>query len=71
MKIVERWRLATRRPRTSTQEEIDERQRESDRRIVMQLSRGNIRLQRGEYVTRADLDREVEKVRKLDFDDGR
>lgn len=71
MKIVERWRLATRRPRTSTQEEIDERQRESDRRIVMQLSRGNIRLQRGEYVTRADLDREVEKVRKLDFDDER
>lgn len=71
MKIVERWRLATRRPRTSTQEEIDERQRESDRRIVMQLSRGNIRLQRGEYVTRADLDREVEKISKLDFDDGR
>lgn len=69
MNIVKRWRLATRRPRASTQEEIELREQESDRRIVKQLSRGNIRLQRGEYVTRADLDREVEKVSKLDFDD--
>ena len=37
----------------------------------MQLSRGNIRLQRGEFVTRADLDREIEHISKLDFDDER
>ncbi|MYE23852.1 MAG: hypothetical protein F4Y01_07910 [Gammaproteobacteria bacterium] len=71
MNIVKRWRIATRRPRASTPDEIEQRQRESDRRIVMQLSRGNIRLQRGEFVTRADLDREIEHATKLDFDDDR
>ena len=69
MNIVKRWRIDTRRPRGSTPEEVEERQRKSDRRIVTQLSRGNIRLQRGEFVTRTELDREIEHVSKLDFDD--
>ena len=47
----------------------EEDRRKADRHIVMRLSSGNIRLQRGEYVTKEDLDKQYERVKALNFDD--
>jgi hypothetical protein len=39
---------------------IDEN--EIARRVVARFSRGNIRLQRGQYLTREDIDRRLERI---------
>jgi hypothetical protein len=41
--------------------------RASDRSIVALHSNGNIRLQHGKYVTKADLDRQYDRVAAYDF----
>ena len=45
----------------------ESKRRETDRRIVSNLSSGNVRLQQGQFTTREDIDRERERVlaRKL------
>jgi hypothetical protein len=45
----------------------ESKRRETDRRIVSNLSSGNVRLQQGRFTTREDIDRERERVlaRKL------
>lgn len=48
----------------------DDAKRQSDRRIVRRLSSGNIRLQRGEYVTAAELEKQYERVKAYTFDDS-
>lgn len=65
--IVRRWRVAMRRPTGRSQAELDRREREADRRIVCQFADGDYRLKRGEFVTRAELAREVEGAIALDF----
>ena len=42
--------------------------RESVRRIVRRLTRGNVRLQQGQYVTKEDLEERRKKVATYDFD---
>ena len=45
----------------------ESKRRETDKRIVSDLSSGNVRLQQGQFTTREDIDRERERVlaRKL------
>ena len=43
------------------------RQRQSEQRSVSRVATGNIRLQRGEYSTREDINREYEQVKSADF----
>jgi len=59
-RLIRSLRLAFRTPAVPSSS--DESRRESDRRIVSRVSSGNIRLQRGEYVTRADLEEQYERV---------
>lgn len=40
----------------------ESRRREVDRRIVSNLSSGNVRLQQGQFSTREDIEREREQV---------
>lgn len=68
MSLIRNLRLAFRTPAVPSR--ADESKRESDRRIVGRVSSGNIRLQRGEYVTRADLEEQYERVRSCAFDDS-
>ena len=65
--IVRSIQLAFYNPKVPTRTEEDRRL--ADRRIVRRLSNGNILLQRGEYVTREDLDKEYERVKSLNFDE--
>ena len=39
------------------------------KQIVQRLSHGNIRLQRGEYITKKDIDKEYERVKSFNFDE--
>ena len=52
---------------------VDVRAREhtQDRKLVQRVATGNIRLQRGEYVTKAELDREYDEVQSYSFDDDK
>ena len=47
--------------------DTQEKKRRSDRRIVSTFASGNIRLQNGRYVTKADLDKQYERVARYDF----
>lgn len=46
----------------------DER-RERTRRLVMRTASGNVRIQRGQYATREDLDKQFERVTAESFDE--
>lgn len=48
-------------------EGTEEAKRRSDKRIVRDHSNGNIRLQRGEYTTRAEIDNQNARVQRHDF----
>ena len=67
MSLMRFIQLALHSPKVTTRSE--EGKREAVRRIVMRRSRGNIRLQRGKYATRKDLDERYERVKALNFDD--
>lgn len=43
--------------------------RDMERDTVARFSRGNVRLQLGEYLTREDLDSELEQVKDLRFNE--
>ena len=68
--IARHWRLATRRPGTGSSGEHRLSREASQRRIVAEHSRGNIRLQRGEYVTQGELAKQYERLKGHDFGDG-
>ncbi len=51
-----------------SREEVEKARRRVARSVVMQKATGNVRLQRGEYSTREDIDREYEYVKELRFD---
>lgn len=38
------------------------------KKVVRHFSHGNVRLQRGEYSTREDIDQEYERIKSLNFD---
>ena len=50
-----------------TEQEVEDAKSKSDLAIVSRLSSGNIRLQRGKYATREDLEKQYERVRTLTF----
>ncbi len=66
MSLMRFIRLALHSPKVTTRTEEDSRL--ADRRIVSRLSSGNIRLQRGEYVTREDIEEQYERVKSFNFD---
>lgn len=66
MSLMRFIRLALHSPKVTTLTEEDRRL--ADRRIVSRLSSGNIRLQRGEYVTREDIEEQYERVKSFNFD---
>lgn len=67
MDIAKHWRLARRRPSAGSSSQDPLCRTERERRIVAHLSRGNIRLQRGEYVTREELTKQFERAKAHDF----
>ena len=48
----------------------DESRRRIARHVVRRVSTGNVRLQRGEFTTKEDLDRQYERVVAVSFDDA-
>lgn len=67
MNLMRFIRLALHSPKVTTRTEEDRRL--ADRRIVSLLSSGGIRLQRGEYVTREDIEEQYERVKSFNFDE--
>ncbi len=67
MNLMRFIRLALHSPKVTTR--TDEDRRLADRRIVSLLSSGDIRLQRGEYVTREDIEEQYERVKSFNFDE--
>ena len=67
MNLMRFIRLTLHSPKVTTRTEEDRRL--ADRRIVSLLSSGDIRLQRGEYVTREDIEEQYERVKSFNFDD--
>ena len=49
----------------------DETERRQARSVVRRVATGNIHLQRGEFATKEDLDRQYERVQSYKFDDAR
>ncbi len=71
MSVLSAIRFAFRRPSAPlSATEIQRIEREIDRRIVIRFSTGNIRLQRGEYVTEEDIEKEYERIKRLKFSDA-
>lgn len=48
-------------------ENVEEREEEMARRIVMRLSHGNVRLQAGKYSTKSQIDAEYAAIADIDF----
>ena len=67
MNLMRFIRLTLHSPKVVTRTEADRRL--ADRRVVSRLSRGNIRLQRGEYVTREEIEEQYERVKSFNFDE--
>lgn len=67
--IVRFIRLALYSPKTEMRNRKEE-EALADKRIVSRLSRGNIRLQRGQYVTRNQIEEQYERVKSLRFEEG-
>ena len=66
MNLMRLIRLALHSPKVVTRTEEDRRL--ADRRVVRRLSRGDIRLQRGEYITREEIEEQYERVKSFNFD---
>ena len=70
MSFMKQVRLALHRPSvpSQTQEARDAREG-AVRQVVSRVARGNIRLQRGEYDTKADIEAQYERIKDFKFDD--
>ena len=66
MNLMRLIRLTLHSPKVTTRTEEDRRL--ADRRVVRRLSRGDIRLQRGEYITREEIEEQYERVKSFNFD---
>ena len=67
--LIKSARLAFRAPAALPLPPSAESRRQTSEKIVRSLARGNIRLQRGDYVTKEDIDREYERIKSYQFDD--
>jgi hypothetical protein len=68
MRLVQLFRSAFA-PSPSPPVHDAETRRAVARRVVRRFSTGNIRLQRGEYLTREDVDKQLEKIKSLDLNE--
>ena len=69
MSLMQFIRLSLHSPKVKVTTRTEEDRRLADRRIVRRLSSGDIRLQRGEYVTREDIEEQYERVKSFNFDE--
>ena len=68
MRLVHYIRSAIQRgPSLPVDDEVN--RKNSERRTVSRVASGNIRLQRGEYLTREDIDRKYENVKSCEFNE--
>ena len=63
--LIDAFRTPDRQPSPT-----EESRRQIAKRVVRRVSTGNVRLQRGEFATKEDLDRQYERVVALSFDDA-
>ena len=70
MSFMSHLRLALHMPSSPSQtKEAGEAREGAVRRVVRRVARGNIRLQRGEYDTKADVEAQYERIKDVEFDD--
>ena len=70
MDLMRRLRLALHSPAAPSQsKEAEEARRGAAKQVVTRMVRGNVRLQRGEYATRADIEAEYERIKGFKFED--
>ena len=70
MSFMRHVRLALHSPSAPSQtQEAREAREGAVRQVVSRVARGNIRLQGGEYDTRADIEAEYESIKDFKFDD--
>ena len=70
MDLMRRLRLALHSPASPSQsKEAAEAREGAVRHVVSRVARGNIRLQRGEYDTREDIEARYERVKDFEFED--
>lgn len=70
MDLMRRLRLALHSPVSPSQsKEAEEARKGTAKQVVRRVARGNIRLQRGEYDTKADIEAQYERIKDFKFDD--
>ena len=70
MRFMKYVRLALHSPSTPSQtQEAREAREGAVRQVVSRVARGNIRLQRGEYDAKADIEAQYESIKDFKFDD--
>lgn len=70
MDLMRRLRLALHSPASPSQsKEAEEARRGAAKQVVSRVVRGNIRLQRGEYATKADIEAQYERIKDFKFED--
>ena len=68
-KLLKRAKTAFSPPRPPANPLSDKSKERAAKFAVRETATGNIRLQRGEYDTRADVDRRYERIKSHKFDD--
>ena len=63
--LIDAFRAPDRQPSPT-----DESKRRIARSVVQRVATGNVRLQRGEFATKADLDRQYERAVAVNFEDA-
>ena len=69
MHLMRHLRLALHSPSTSQSKEAGEAREGAVKQVVSRVARGNIRLQRGEYDTKADIEAQYERIKDFEFED--
>ena len=70
MDITRRLRLALHSPLSPSQtKEAGEAREGAVKQVVSRVAHGNIRLQRGEYDTKADIEAQYERIKDFQFED--
>ncbi len=70
MDLMRHLRLALHSPSAPSQtKEAREAREGAVKQVVSRVARGNIRLQRGEYDTKADIEAQYERIKDFRFED--
>lgn len=68
MHLMRRLRLALHSPSPNRSKEAGEAGKGAVKQVVGRVARGNIRLQRGEYDTKADIEAQYERIKDVEFE---